>query len=422
MEKYPQTLKTEMKHAGVLKDRPKLLEEVNGGLDQISQEERGDIFRRWSFAGGAGVSSPDRVELNEEEKAWLMRHTGPVVVGAETDWPPFDFVRDGKPTGFSNDLLQMAAKKIGLPLKFVHGLTWAELLAQIKVKKIDILPAVYQTPEREKEMAFTSAYSSNPSVLVTNIKSQGIRGIKDLAGKKLAVVEGFSVNQIFKEKYPDIEQVPFPSVLEGLKAVSLGKTDAFIGSMGVISYLLGENVIPYLQIVDEVHIEKPEATQLHMATLKDQAILRDILQKGLDSITQAEKQGLKLRWLPIASLQVESQARMKLPAKEKNWLSKHPKVRIGVMDAWPPMNFVDSAGKPAGIGFDYLRLLSSRLGDIFEVEPGPFKGNLAKAKEKKDRRPHGCHPQAGAGRVSELHPALPGHPPCDSGPQGRALF
>ena len=74
---------------------------------------------------------------------------------------------------------------------------------------------------------------------------------------------------------------------------------------------------------------------------------------------------------------------MELNQTQKAFLKAHPKIRIGCMNAWPPMNFVDSSGTPDGIGVDYLKLLSRRLGDIFEIVPGPFKENLQKVKNKK---------------------------------------
>lgn len=38
----------------------------------------------------------------------------------------------------------------------------------------------------------------------------------------------------------------------------------------------------------------------------------------------------------------------KLDLQEKAWLKEHPEISIGIMDAWPPMNFVDTKGKDLG--------------------------------------------------------------------------
>ena len=68
--------------------------------------------------------------------------------------------------------------------------------------------------------------------------------------------------------------------------------------------------------------------------------------------------------------------------EEKAWLREHPEISMGIMNAWPPMNFVDEQGKPRGIGVDYIRAVNQRLGGIIKLVPGPFKDNLAAVKAK----------------------------------------
>ncbi|WP_321493786.1 response regulator [uncultured Desulfobacter sp.] len=67
-----------------------------------------------------------------------------------------------------------------------------------------------------------------------------------------------------------------------------------------------------------------------------------------------------------------------LTDKEVQWLTAHPRIQIGVMDAWPPMDFIDSTGVPAGIGVDYIQAMNALLGGRLTVVPGPFAKNLEK--------------------------------------------
>ncbi len=62
-----------------------------------------------------------------------------------------------------------------------------------------------------------------------------------------------------------------------------------------------------------------------------------------------------------------------LTREEKTWLAKHAGIRLGIMDAWPPINFVDEQGNPQGIGVDYVHALNRRLNGILTVVPQPFK-------------------------------------------------
>ena len=64
------------------------------------------------------ASKEPLISLTKAEQAWLIEH--PVIyVTSEVDWPPFDFVEDGEPTGFSIDYLNLVAEKAGLNFSYV---------------------------------------------------------------------------------------------------------------------------------------------------------------------------------------------------------------------------------------------------------------------------------------------------------------
>lgn len=350
--------------AGTGKDRPRLLKLVNKGMAAISRDEMLAIEKRWVADETMQhiADTGKKLQLSEAEKKWLAGLKAPVVAGAEMDWPPFDFVKDNEPTGYSNELLRLAAQKAGLPLKIIYGFRWTELLDKFRKGEIDILPAVYETPERMREMSFTKSYAANPTVLVVQDGSSGIDSLETLAGKKLAVVDGFSITRLLMEKHPLIKQVPVKNVLEGLKAVSLKKVDAFIGSLGVISYLLNEQYVPGVRIIDEVIIDKPEATHLYMATLKDRAILSGILQKGLDAVSPRDLQRLKRLWLPISIGESKATRELVLSARDKEWLAKHPDIVLGVNPDRMPIEGINSEGVYQGVASGFSELLARKLG------------------------------------------------------------
>ena len=74
---------------------------------------------------------------------------------------------------------------------------------------------------------------------------------------------------------------------------------------------------------------------------------------------------------------------LNLTPAEKNWLDNHPTIRVGIMPAWPPMNFVDRHGNPTGIGVDYLKALNERLSLKLQIVPKPFKESMELVKSRK---------------------------------------
>lgn len=77
----------------------------------------------------------------------------------------------------------------------------------------------------------------------------------------------------------------------------------------------------------------------------------------------------------LFAAQPAGQANIQLTDAEKEWLTKHQRIQVGIMDAWPPLNYIDQNRTPKGIGVDYLAALNKRLGGALVPVPAPFKQN-----------------------------------------------
>ena len=71
-----------------------------------------------------------------------------------------------------------------------------------------------------------------------------------------------------------------------------------------------------------------------------------------------------------------------LTDEERQWLDKHPELRLGVDASWPPFEFRDEKGLYTGLAADYVELIKNRLGvSIKPVEPYDWSSVLELAKE-----------------------------------------
>lgn len=350
-------------HIAVSKKKAPLAGILEKAMQAMTDNELRSLKAKW--LGGPKPSVPV-VALTSVERAWVKSLKAPLKIANEMDWPPFDFAVDKEAKGLSIDMIQLVAEKVGLSLQFVNGYTWEGLVEKFKAGQIDVLPAVYLTPERQEFMAFTSPYAKNPSVLIVHKDRTDIKTLADLKGKKAGIVAGFATAEVMRERYTQIDQVAAKNVEEGLKAVSLKRTDAFIGSLGVITHILDTSVIPDLQIVGEIMIKTQLETELHMGVLKEKTVLRDILQKGLDAVTSDEWRELRHRWLPLAAGMGKA-VEVALTPEERRWLSEHKTQRLGDDFSWPPFSFMDENNRFAGIAAGYVAAISERLG--IELEP-----------------------------------------------------
>ena len=332
----------------------------------------------------SAITSGETINLSEKERAWIKAHPQ-LTVANETDWPPFDYVDNGKPAGYSIDVVRLVAQKTGLQMKFINGYNWKELMQQFQDGKIDIMPAIYVNAQRHNYTLFTSSYYSQPSVMVVHKNNNDISDVKGLAGKRVACIKGFSITSTIESIIPNVKVVPVNNILEGLKSVSLGNADAMIDSIGTVSYTLENNYIPNVRVISKVDHDALANPPLHMGVAKDKEILRKIINKALASISRNEKQQLASRWFHVATTEGKQASgnKLDLSSEQQAWLSKQTKIRIGIMNAWPPMDYVDANGKPSGIGVKFIAALNERLNNKLIIIPGLWKENFAAVKEKR---------------------------------------
>ncbi len=154
------------------------------------------------------------------------------------------------------------------------------------------MPAIYKSEEREMHLAFTPDYYANPSVIVVNTVNSDIKGVSDLSGKRVAGVNGFLITSVLKNDFPQVKVVEFDTVVECMKAVSLGKVDAYIDSIGLVSFTLENNFIPNLKVIGNLENERFSNPPLHMAVPRDREILAVMLTKAMKDLSRLEKNQL----------------------------------------------------------------------------------------------------------------------------------
>ncbi|MDC0336161.1 transporter substrate-binding domain-containing protein [Pseudodesulfovibrio sp.] len=370
--RHPWTIFTRKLFAGIRKDNPELMKEINDGLLSLTRNELADLESRWIdkksnrfYSVGSG-----EVELTRKEEEFLRVHPT-IRISNEMDWPPYDFVKDGQPAGYSIDYWKLAASKVGLNLEWVNGYTWSELVQMGKDKKLDVLQSMTRTKDREAFFNFTDAYHSSANVIFTRPEDSSIKDVNDLEGMKVATTKGFNQQELLAKEYPQIEQVEVDSTLEGLIAVSTGKADAFIGRQAVCQYYIKENNVTNVVFASLTGIPRLDTNELAVGVRKDWPVLVGILNKGIAAMTEAEVAKLKAEWFgatPSASGAGERPVRkqVELTKDEKQWLAEHKGVRLGVDPSWPPFEYFMGLTY-SGLSAEYIKEFSRDTG--FDYAP-----------------------------------------------------
>ena len=136
-----------------------------------------------------------------------IKARGTTVVATEDDFKPFEFVQDGKPTGYDTELLELFRKTAGFKVQ-QEIIPWTGLLPGVSTGKYDAAVTVALiTAEREKFLDFCSPIAEATDFYVKRKADTSIKSVKDLAGKKCGVQAGSAMLAAL----PELEEMLKPS-------------------------------------------------------------------------------------------------------------------------------------------------------------------------------------------------------------------
>lgn len=269
----------------------------------------------------------------------------PVLSGCELDYPPYCQVApSGEADGFSVELLRAALQAMGRAVTFKTG-PWSEIKQDLAEGRLQALPLVGRTPEREALFDFTIPYLPVHGTIVVRQDSTGIRGAGDLKGRRVAVLKGDNAEEYLRRSDFGAIIVPLPSFEEALRELSAGQHDAVVIQKLVAVQLMRQAGITNLQAVGPPL--KDFTQSLCFAVREGDKDLLDILNEGL-SIVMADGTFRRLHTKWFAELETEVRIRSRIV--------------VGGDKAYPPYEFVDENGRPAGFNVDLTRAIARRMG------------------------------------------------------------
>ncbi len=240
----------------------------------------------------AGKSHPF-ISLSPEEKAWITEH--PVIrLGVGRSYPPFQYMEPGEIfQGIASDYVKLLEQRLGFKLEIQKNLTWDQVMDKTMAGEIDAWACVSPTPDRQEYMIFSKPYLQFPWVIFMRKDHPFISDVEELKGRRVAVVKRLA-NYPRLKKIPDLKFVFVKTAAEGLTSVSVGKADAYILNLAVGDYLINKNGLTNLMVATATDWG---TNDMCFASRRDWPMLANLLQKGLDSISQHEHNTIVGKWL-----------------------------------------------------------------------------------------------------------------------------
>jgi len=193
------------------------------------------------FAMPALVGAVKAASLDEIKKRGLIAAT-------EDDFRPFEFVKDGKPTGFDNELIEDMRKYAPFEIN-QQILPWTGILAGVSTGKYDVaITAAIITKERKQSLDFTSPIADATHYYVKRKDDKSISSIKDLNGKTVGVQAGSALLARLPELGAMLEKeggklgkvVEYTSYPEAYQDLALGRVDYVVNTVINLQTLVAE--------------------------------------------------------------------------------------------------------------------------------------------------------------------------------------
>jgi polar amino acid transport system substrate-binding protein len=148
-------------------------------------------------------------------------------VVTDATFPPMEFVKDGKRTGFDIELTEALAVAMGRKVEWID-IDFKGLIPALVSKRADLaMSAIYITDERKKVVDFSDPYFAGGLVVLTT-RSGPIKSLKDLDGRRVSVQVGTKSVGFLKDNHPKIERVEVEKNQEMFNLVEIGRADAAV--------------------------------------------------------------------------------------------------------------------------------------------------------------------------------------------------
>ncbi|HKM63058.1 MAG TPA: transporter substrate-binding domain-containing protein [Acidisphaera sp.] len=189
-----------------------------------------------------GIRAASAATLDEIKKRGYM------VVATEDDYRPFEFVQDGKPTGYDTELLGILRKQASFEIK-QEIIPWTGLLPGVDTGKYDAaVTAALITKERQQFLDFCSPVSDATVYYVKRANDDSIKSIKDLSGKTVGVQAGSAMLQALPQLQAMLEKeggklgsvVQYVSYPEACQDLAIGRTDYVTNTVINLQLLIKE--------------------------------------------------------------------------------------------------------------------------------------------------------------------------------------
>ena len=276
-----------------------LMKIINEGFNKLDINNLIEIEDRW-LNGNTGEyyykQLAQKAVLTEAENEFLSSHEK-INVGILNNLSPVEFIDEqGDFSGINRDVFNLLSDRTGIQFNYIAFDTWLPLYNALINNEIDMLGGITPTPEREKIMLFTDDYWNKPWVIVHPQYIGRKTSLKDFYGKEVAIVKGYYLISKLRKEHPLITFKLVDNREQALVALEQERVDGFVTIMASATHLVKQDnsITLMISMIEDTNIDKS-----HFAISRQLPLLKNIINKGLLTISDKEKQTIYDNWFSL---------------------------------------------------------------------------------------------------------------------------
>ena len=202
--------------------------------------------------------------------------------GVSATYPPFESIgANNEIVGFDIDLAKALCKQMQAECTFTNH-AFDSLIPSLKFRKYDaVISGMDITPERSKQVSFTTPYYENSAVVIA--KKDTYKTFADLKGKRIGMENGTTHQKYIQDQHPEVKTVSYDSYQNAFIDLKNGRIDGVFGDTAVVTEWLKDN--PKLAAVgDKVTDKDYFGTGLGIAVRQGNTELQQKLNTALEKV------------------------------------------------------------------------------------------------------------------------------------------
>lgn len=285
-------------------------------------------------------------------------------VGAySNDMSALDYIdHAGVRQGPNASVLRAISQRQGWPLAYRQFSSVGEAWSALYRGDVDIVPVACKDPIPNEGGVLSAPYASMGVGVVTSRGRRVPATLADLAGERVVVARSSLGAAALGAQLHDAVLIEASERRAALEAVADGRADAFVGI-----HALNVGAVNALALGTLESTALPLSIALCLASRKTDERVAAIIARGLAGLSPDALDEIGVQPLPTAIHRVPEPSRFRLNDAERDWLSSHPVVRVGVQRLGRPYDFVDDQGRWQGLGATLLKQFAQTAGVRFEA-------------------------------------------------------